>query len=132
VYEGVFQQFPSLTVVQLESGVSWLPSFLWRMVMTWRSLRLEVPWVDRPPAEIVRAHVRLTAQPFDAPPEPDQLLALLEQIGSDEMLLFATDYPHWQFDGDEALPPGLPADIIRKIAVDNPLSCYPRLRDAPS
>jgi len=43
------------------------------------------------------------------------------------MLLFATDYPHWQFDGMGALPEGLPADLVRRIAVDNPLSTYPRL-----
>ncbi len=129
VYEGVFQKFPQLRVVLLESGVSWLPSFLWRMVMTWRSLRMEVPWVDRSPAEIVREHVRLTVQPFDAPPDRDQLMALLEQIGSEDMLLFATDFPHWQFDGDAVLPGGLPEDVVRKIMLDNPLCCYPRLRN---
>ena len=43
------------------------------------------------------------------------------------MLLFATDYPHWQFEGDAALPDGLPADLIEKIAVANPLETYPRL-----
>ena len=50
---------------------------------------------------------------------------LLEQLGSDRMLLFSSDYPHWHFDGDDALPPGLPADLIRKICVDNPLETYP-------
>ena len=32
----------------------------------------------------------------------------LEHIGSDRMLLFSTDYPHWHFDGDDVLPDGLP------------------------
>ena len=80
---------------------------------------MEVPWVDRSPAEIVREHVRLTVQPFDAPPDRDQLMALLEQIGSEDMLLFATDFPHWQFDGDAVLPGGLPEDVVRKIMLDN-------------
>jgi predicted TIM-barrel fold metal-dependent hydrolase len=43
------------------------------------------------------------------------------------MLLFATDYPHWHYDGDEVLPPGLPTALMRKILVDNPLATYPRL-----
>ena len=111
----------------IESGVTWLPASLWRINKTWRGVRAEVPWLDRPPSDIVRQHVRLTAQPFDAPPDAAALATLLEQLGSDDMLLFATDYPHWQYDGDEAVPPGLPDALMRKILVDNPLAIYPRL-----
>jgi uncharacterized protein len=48
-------------------------------------------------------------------------------MGSENMLLFSTDYPHWQFDGDRALPEGLPAGLARKMMVDNPRATYPRL-----
>jgi predicted TIM-barrel fold metal-dependent hydrolase len=129
VCEGVFAKFPDLRVVLLESGVTWLPAHLWRLTKFWRGLRMEVPWVDRPPTEIVREHVRLTAQPFDGPPDPAQLSRLFEQLGSDALLLFATDYPHWQFDGLDALPAGLSPALARKIMVDNPLATYPRLRE---
>ena len=44
---------------------------------------------------------------------------------SDELLLFSTDYPHWQFDGEEALPEGLSPDLVRKIMIDNPHATYP-------
>jgi len=125
--EGVFQKFPELRVVLIESGVTWLPASLWRINKTWRGVRAEVPWLDRLPAEIVRERVRLTAQPFDAPPTAAALTTLLEQLGSEEMLLFATDYPHWHYDGEEALPPGLPPGLLRRILVDNALATYPRL-----
>jgi predicted TIM-barrel fold metal-dependent hydrolase len=46
---------------------------------------------------------------------------------SDELVLFSTDYPHWQFDGQDALPEGLPPDLVRKIMIDNPHATYPRL-----
>ena len=68
-------------------------------------------WLERLPTETVRNHVRLTLQPFDAPPTETQLQTFLEQLGSDQMLLFSSDYPHWHFDGDDAFPPGLPATI---------------------
>jgi uncharacterized protein len=129
VCEGVFAKFTDLRVVLLESGVTWLPAHLWRMTKFWRGLRIEVPWVDRPPAEIVRDHVRLTAQPFDGPADPAQVERVLEQLGSDKLLLFATDYPHWQFDGDAALPAGLSPELAHKIMVDNPRETYPRLRE---
>jgi predicted TIM-barrel fold metal-dependent hydrolase len=46
------------------------------------------------------------------------------------LLLFSTDYPHWQFDGDAALPEGISADLVRKIMIDNPHATYPRLTQA--
>jgi predicted TIM-barrel fold metal-dependent hydrolase len=73
--------------------------------------------------------VRLTVQPLDGPADAASLDRLMEHIGSDEMLLFATDYPHWQFDGMAALPDGLSPALRQKIMVDNPLRAYPRLRE---
>lgn len=132
VSEGVFAKFPSLKVVLLESGVSWLPAFLWRFGKFWKGLRFETPWVDRAPAEIVRDHVRLTTQPFDVPDNPDIVARLIDQIGSQDMLLFSSDYPHWQFDNDAMLPVGFDSALLSKIAVDNPLATYPRLSEARS
>jgi uncharacterized protein len=129
ITEGVFRQLPDLKVVLLESGVTWLPAYLWRLGKFWRGLRFEVPWVDRPPHEIVREQVRLTIQPLDAPAEAGVVSRIVEHLRSDAMLLFATDYPHWQFEGDAVLPDGLPGDLIEKIAIANPLETYPRLRE---
>jgi hypothetical protein len=85
--------------------------------------------VDRSPTEIVREHVRLTVQPFDAPEDPAIVQRMVDHLGSDDILLYASDFPHWQFDGDEALPQGLPDSSKRKILVDNPRATYPRLRE---
>ena len=50
-------KFPGLKVVLIESGVTWLPGFLWRISKFWRGVR-GGSWVDRSPADIVRDHVR--------------------------------------------------------------------------
>jgi len=125
--EGVFAKFPSLTVVLMESGVSWLPAFLWRFSKFWKGLRSEVPWISDPPAEIVRERVRVTLQPFDAPQDAAAIDRLIEQIGSEDMLLFATDYPHWQFDGDQAIPAGISPRLSHRMMVENPRRTYVRL-----
>ncbi len=127
ISEGVFMKYPKLKVVLLESGFTWLPSYIWRADKTWRGVRSEVPWVTRPPSEYLHEHVRLTIQPTDRPPDPKMLTRIIEQIGSDKMLLFSTDYPHWHFDGDAAVPEGIPDGMLSKILVDNAMETYPRL-----
>lgn len=131
VSHGVFNRFPGLKVVLSESGITWLPPFMWRFSKNWRGLRMEIPWVERAPIEIIREHFRLTLQPIDAPDQGDAVMKVIEHLGSDDMLLYSSDYPHWQFDGDQSVPPGLPAALRRKILVDNPRSTYPRLGGSP-
>ena len=130
IAEGVFARFPGLKVVAIESGLTWLSGFIWRADKTWKGVRVEVPWVNRPPSEIIRDHVRFTVQPIDAPDEMVALLRLIDHLESDELFLFSTDYPHWQFDGDAALPPELSGDLLRKILSGNALATYPRLAKA--
>ncbi|HVG50871.1 MAG TPA: amidohydrolase family protein [Xanthobacteraceae bacterium] len=128
IAEGVFQEFPGLKVVCAESGVTWLPTLLWRTNKEWRGVRAEVPWIERAPADIIRDHVRFTIQPFDLPAgDAVKLQRILEHIGSDSVLLYASDYPHWHFDGEESLPDGLPDRLMQKLLNDNALETYPRL-----
>ncbi|MAZ98781.1 MAG: hydrolase [Rhodospirillaceae bacterium] len=128
ICEGVFSEYPGLKIVLAESGVTWLPAHLWRLTKFWRGLRAEIPWVDRTPTEIARDHIRLTLQPVDAPPTAEQLERIIDHMGSDEMILFSTDYPHWQFDGVDVIPEGISPNLARKIMVDNPKNTYPRLQ----
>jgi predicted TIM-barrel fold metal-dependent hydrolase len=133
VTEGTLGKFPGLKVVLLESGVTWLPAFLWRLTKTWKGVRFEVPWVDRPPVELVRGQVRLTVQPFDAPEDdPGAVQRIIEHLRSDDMLLWASDWPHWQFDGTESLPQGFPAAMLPKLMRDNALATYGRLQEEGS
>ena len=127
ILDGVFGKFPNLKVVLAESGVSWLPAFMWRANKTWRGVRVEVPWVDRQPSEILRDSFRVTTQPFDCPDDATTVAQLIDQIGSEDMFLFASDYPHWQFDGSDPIPPHMPAGLVEKMSVDNPLATFPRL-----
>ncbi len=127
ITEGVFVEFPRLKVVLMESGVTWLPAWMWRVSKTWRALRPEVPWNRISPAEMLRRHVRVTIQPFDAPPGLEQTRKIIDEIGCEDMFLFSTDYPHWHFDGTDAVPEGLPETLVHKMLFDNPLDTYPRL-----
>ena len=125
IFEGVFDRFPTLRVVLVEAGFTWMPSLMWRMDKEWKGLRHNVPWVKRPPSAYMREHLRLTLQPADAPPDPDHFAQIVAQMGSDEMLLFSSDYPHWHFDETTGpLPIGLTAGLEEAIMDANARSFY--------
>lgn len=125
VSEGVFQKFPGLRVVLLESGVSWLPSLMWRLDKNWKGLRREVPWLDRPPSSVVRDHVWLSVQPFDSEGDRDTALRVIEHIGSTDCLLYASDYPHWHYqDSNETLLQHLSEPERQKVLRKNAIDLY--------
>jgi uncharacterized protein len=126
VANGVFERLPGFRVALVEAGVAWLPGVLWRLDANWRALRAETPWVKELPSETVRRSVRFTTQPLEQPVTLDQLWAVLEATdGLGDMLMFATDYPHWDFDApDSAFPVRLPADLEQKIMAGNANSLY--------
>ncbi len=97
VVEGVFARYPTLKLVLIEAGFAWAPPLIWRLDRAWTRLRAETPHLTRPPSEIVRDHVWWTTQPMEEPEERSHLLDTIGWIGWDR-LLFATDYPHWDFD----------------------------------
>jgi uncharacterized protein len=128
VFNGMFDRLPDLRVAMIEGGWTWLPSLLWRLDLNYRSLRREVPWVKRMPSEYVRENVAFSSQPMEYPDDPRDLYRMFEMVGTDRFLMFATDYPHWDFDApDRAIPHTFPADVRRRILYDNAVDFY-RLR----
>ena len=97
VIEGAFERFPRLRVVLIESGFAWLAALMWRLDKVWNRLRDETPHLKRPPSEYIRQQVWVTTQPVEEPEPRRHLRDAIDWIGWDR-LLFATDYPHWDFD----------------------------------
>jgi predicted TIM-barrel fold metal-dependent hydrolase len=125
VCNGVFEKYPELRVVVIEAGVTWLPPLLWRLDADWKALRSEVPWVKRLPSETVREHMRFTTQPLDEPNSRQELRqALALGDGLEDMLMFATDYPHWDFDRPDLVSQRLPTSWREKVMSENARALY--------
>ncbi len=125
VAHGVFDQFPELRVALIESGWTWMPSLMWRFDHNFRSVRRDTPWVKKMPSEHIRHNVRVATQPMEYPEDARQVYQMFEMIGSDEFLMFATDYPHWDFDAPtKAIPHTFPKDVRQKILYDNAKAFY--------
>lgn len=97
ITEGVFEHFPTLRVIIVEAGFAWLPTLAWRLDKHWQRMRDETPDLKRLPSEYIRQQIWLTTQPMEEPDTREHLLDTMEWIGWDR-LLYASDYPHWDFD----------------------------------
>lgn len=124
ITEGVFVKFPTLKFVLVEGGVSWLPPLLWRFDKNWKALRQTTPWVDRPPSQVVTEHVRLTSQPLEEPDHPAHLHQALEMFDAGRMLMFSTDYPHWDGDTPEHARRLLPAHLRDRVMSETARELY--------
>ena len=89
----------------VEAGFAWLPPLAWRLDRTWTRLRSRDAASDAGRRRSICAdNVWLTTQPMEEPEPRAHLRDTIEWIGWDR-LLFATDYPHWDFDDPaHALP----------------------------
>jgi predicted TIM-barrel fold metal-dependent hydrolase len=123
VAEGVFQAFPALRVSMLESGFAWLPTLGWRMDKFWKGLRREVPWIDRPPLELIREHVRFSSAPLDAGP-PKELERTIGWLGSEDLVMFATDYQHHHDDDLAVLLGAMSASMRERVMAESAREWY--------
>lgn len=130
VFEGVFVRFPKLRILAAEYGYSWVPGLLWRMDQNWKNFRREVPWLKRQPSEYVFEHVRFTTQPIEEPPLRKFFDQIMEMMHGEDMLLFSTDYPHWDNDFPNTVPLLNYGELFRsKVFYENAMNFFRLGRD---
>jgi len=109
----------------VEMGVAWIPWLVGELDRYEKSLRAESPWVRKAPSEYFREHVRVTTQPLDLSPRKGQLVELLETFeGIEDVLCFATDYPHWDSDEPDYVTNRLPESWHAKVFYENARKLY--------
>ena len=125
IFEGIFEAFPTLKVVLIEGGFAWLPALMARLDAAWEKLGSEVPEVKRPPSAYIREHCWYTTQPMEEPSQGRFFHQLLAAIDMPERIMFATDYPHWDFDApDQAFPVRIDKELQEAIMVKNAKQLY--------
>src|SRR5690606_12592456 len=124
VLEGVFERFPGTRLVLVEGGLAWLPTLAWRLDRLWAQMRSEVPHVKRPPLEFIRDHIWRTSQPIEEPQNRSQIVDVIDWIGWDRVL-FASDYPHWDFDDPaHILPVKISKEQRQSFFIENAKKLY--------
>jgi predicted TIM-barrel fold metal-dependent hydrolase len=135
VTEGVFEAFPTLEFLFVEGGVCWAPHVMWRLDRLYPRFKAEVPYLKRLPSEYVLDHCRFSTQPIEEPEDGRQLLQMFDMLQAERTVLFASDYPHWDFDNPLAAFSFIPRErqaLKRRIFVENALDLYGRRLVEPS
>lgn len=95
ITEGVFDRLPNLRFVFTDGGHDLLMPLMWRMDMEWPISKSEVPWLDRLPSTYLADHVRFTTSQLEGPADSATDETWLARSRRDELVLFASQYPHW-------------------------------------
>jgi predicted TIM-barrel fold metal-dependent hydrolase len=124
---GVFEQWPALQIVLLEAGFNWAPWIADRLDSQHAALRTESPWLQNArPSEYIKRHVKFSTQPLEPPTKKlNSWRALLDTLGGiEDMLLFASDYPHWDMEGRDDAMRHLPSQWHQKVFYGNAAATY--------
>jgi uncharacterized protein len=112
---GLPERFPRLKVIWIESGLAWVPFLMQRLDSEFMMRSSEAPLLKRPPSDYIR-EMYFTSQPLERS-NMKLTEATFAAINADTQLLFASDWPHWDFDLPSSITnlPFLDAQAKRNI-----------------
>jgi len=132
ITEGVFVKFPDLRVIALETGVAWLPPYLWRFDKNYKALRSECPWLKELPSDYTRRFFRFGTQGAEPADPPSEFWRLLHSVGIDEYLIYSSNHPRWDTESPESsfILSSCPPELLDTIWAGAAQHTYPRMNDA--
>jgi predicted TIM-barrel fold metal-dependent hydrolase len=120
VLNGMPERFPKLKAVWVEGGLAWLTFLMQRLDHEYLMRTSEAPLLTRKPSEYMR-EMYFTSQPLESACDMGLLEKTFELIDAENRLLYASDYPHWDFDLPSRIYdlPFLSEQVKRRILSEN-------------
>jgi predicted TIM-barrel fold metal-dependent hydrolase len=97
VINGVPARFPDLKVLWIEGGLSYVPFLMQRLDNEYMMRSSEAPLLTKLPSDYMRDFY-WSSQPLEASWNPRLLEEIFRMLDAPHRLLYASDYPHWDFD----------------------------------
>lgn len=123
IFDGIFEKFPKLKVCFVEFGFTWVLPLLWKMDTVWKALRTDTPWVKKLPSEYVYEHIKFTTQPIEDV-KPGDLNTILKMMNGGKLLMYSSDYPHWDNDMPTRILLSLDSETKKNILYNNAKEFY--------
>jgi uncharacterized protein len=125
IVQGVFERYPTLNVMLLGGGVSWIPGYLWRLNSMYNLDQREAPWLKGLPSQYFAKHFTVTTYTMEAPRRAEMLAKALGTLPWIDMrLMYASGYPN--ADGEEPAPVAarLPESWYARVFYENAMEFF--------
>ncbi|MGE3643874.1 MAG: amidohydrolase family protein [Beijerinckiaceae bacterium] len=96
IVNGMGERFPKLPVIWIESGLSWIPFVMQRIDHEYMLRPSEAPLLKKKPSDYMR-DMYYSTQPMEIQ-DMEALECTFRMMNAETQLLYASDYPHWDFD----------------------------------
>jgi predicted TIM-barrel fold metal-dependent hydrolase len=96
IINGLPERFPKMKLLWVESGVAWIPFLMQRLDHEYMMRSCEAPLLKRLPSDYMR-DMFYTTQPLERA-NLKLLQCTMDAMNAETQLLFASDWPHWDFD----------------------------------
>ena len=96
ITNGLGERFPKLPVVWIEGGLAWIPFLMQRLDHEFMLRPSEYPLLKKKPSDYMR-EMYYASQPMETV-DKLALECTFRIINAETQLLYASDYPHWDFD----------------------------------
>ena len=101
VWNGLPERFPDLKPIWIESGLAWVPWLMQRLDHQYMMRTSEAPLLKRPPGAYIR-EMLFSSQPLETD-YPKAMEVTFDMIDAPNSLLYASDWPHWDFDAPSVI-----------------------------
>lgn len=98
IVNGIPEQYPDLDFVLQEAGIGWIPYIINRLDFEFYSQRQDAPLLKKPPSEYISDQFYFTSQPVEGMNKPGYVDQMIKFFEGEKNLMFASDYPHHDFD----------------------------------
>lgn len=95
------ERFPKLKLIWIESGLAWIPYLMQRLDHEALMRPSEAPGLKRLPSDYMR-EMYYSSQPLERT-NLKLLQSTMEAMNAETQLLYASDWPHWDFDPPSAI-----------------------------
>jgi len=96
VINGLCERFPKLPVIWIEAGLAWIPFLMQRLDNEYMMRPSEAPLLKKKPSEYMR-EMYYSTQPIEIQ-DRKAMEVTFRMMNAETQLLYASDYPHWDFD----------------------------------